>query len=265
MGLDIDLFVHPERISPQLICPICTQVLQNPVQTSSEHLFCEEELLEWMTRSSLCPVTKAELDPSSITKPGRVILNMLAELELYCSNKPNGCKWIGQNEHLANHLKTCSHKSSEELNKVIDVKNLEISTLHERIESLEMRTDELVEENDLLRSQLSECEKKLRIYNAFLQSESEKVDHNESSSGRSSSNRPQQQEQKDHKEEDEGPGMHSARYMNNMTGISDMDRLARLRTLHSLPQQEPATHRSNRDSQHSSNNSPKGAVHSKHK
>ncbi|RYG59632.1 hypothetical protein EON64_20040, partial [archaeon] len=69
MGRDLEDFVHPERISSQLICPICTQVLHRPVMTMSEHLFCEEELLEWLTRSSLCPVTKQPIDPATITRP----------------------------------------------------------------------------------------------------------------------------------------------------------------------------------------------------
>jgi hypothetical protein len=208
MGLDFDFFVHPERISPQLICPICTQVLQNPVQTSSEHLFCEEELLEWMTRSSLCPVTKSELDPSSIRKPGRVILNMLAELEMYCSNKPNGCKWVGQNEHLKTHLSSCQFRCSEDLNKELTEKNNEIQSLIDRIDSLETRNEELLEENSGLRNQLFESEKKLRIYDAFLlQTDSGKVNSKHSPS------KPHQ---------------------SSASNASDIDRLSRLRTLHSL-------------------------------
>ena len=87
MGVELESFVHPERISSQLICPICTQVLDRPVQTPSEHLFCEDELLEWMTRSQFCPVTNSKLEPDSIKRPGRVILNMLAELDRYCPHR----------------------------------------------------------------------------------------------------------------------------------------------------------------------------------
>ena len=65
MGIDTDCFVYPERISPQLICPICTQVLERPVQTPSEHLFCEDELLEWMTRSQVKFLFHAESDSSA--------------------------------------------------------------------------------------------------------------------------------------------------------------------------------------------------------
>lgn len=33
MGIESVEFVHPDRISSQLICPICTLVLEHPVLT----------------------------------------------------------------------------------------------------------------------------------------------------------------------------------------------------------------------------------------
>ena len=97
MGIDIESFVHPDRISEgqlrlvcklilnhksatltqlrvvihdvtiaELICPICHNVVENPVQTPSEHLFCEDELLEWLVQSTICPVTNTPLDASTI-------------------------------------------------------------------------------------------------------------------------------------------------------------------------------------------------------
>lgn len=63
-----------------------------------DHLFCEDELLEWMSRfdinQSLCPITKNVLDPTMIRKPSRIIINMLNELEMYCSNKCNGERYL---------------------------------------------------------------------------------------------------------------------------------------------------------------------------
>lgn len=66
------------------------------MQTPTEHLFCEDELLTWMTTSDLCPVTKMKLDPLTITRAGRVIQNMLGELKRYCMNKEHGCQWTGK-------------------------------------------------------------------------------------------------------------------------------------------------------------------------
>jgi hypothetical protein len=35
MGLDPELFVHPERISESLMCPICHEVLVSPISNFS--------------------------------------------------------------------------------------------------------------------------------------------------------------------------------------------------------------------------------------
>lgn len=175
MGLDSDLLVHPERLSSQLICPICTQVLQNPVQTSTDHLFCEEELLEWMTISSLCPVTKVQLIAQEIKKPSRIILNMLAELEVYCPNKVNGCKWTGLNETMGAHFRSCDHKPVEDLKKDIAEKDKRIVDLLWKVDSLEARCNDLEEENKSLKGIIAENNRRLRVYNALAESKQSDV------------------------------------------------------------------------------------------
>lgn len=175
MGLESDLLVHPERLSPQLICPICTQVLRNPVQTPSEHLFCEDELLEWMTISNICPVTKVQLLPQDIKRPSRIIINMLAELEIYCFNKSNGCTWTGLNEQLNTHLLKCQHKPAEDLKKELMEKDERINYLTGRISLLETKCAELEAENKQLRSSLNENSRKLRVFNAFTESQQARV------------------------------------------------------------------------------------------
>lgn len=168
MGKDLDQFVHPERISSQLICPICTLVLCNPVQTSTEHLFCEDELLEWMTRSNLCPVTKSVLDPESIRKPGRIIINMLAELEVYCSNKCEGCSWTGHQESLPSHVSDCKFRPRVELYEEIAVRDAKMEELEIRIQELMQKNDDLSEENVTLKSTIEEYEQRLRIFNVLI-------------------------------------------------------------------------------------------------
>jgi hypothetical protein len=167
MGLDLEYFIHPERISNQLICPICTQVLDNPVQTPSEHLFCEDELLEWMTRSQKCPLTNEKLDPLSITKPGRIIVCMLAELERYCVNKNEGCKWQGQNDQLLVHLKSCDMRSKEVMIKEIKTKDILISKLQHRLVTIEERCHELEEANQSLIETNEDIDRRLKVYVAF--------------------------------------------------------------------------------------------------
>lgn len=181
MGLDCELLVHPERLSSQLICPICTQILRNPVQTPTEHLFCEEELLEWMTISNLCPITKVQLIPQDIKKPSRIILNMLAELEVFCPNKVNGCRWSGFNENMDNHIAACDCKPAEDLKKDLADRDKKIQDLLSRLDKLELKCADLEEENKILKEVITENNRKLRVYSALADTRRSEADSNLSS------------------------------------------------------------------------------------
>jgi len=139
MGFELELFVHPERISPQFICAICQGVLDRPVETPTEHLFCEDDLLEWMSRSNLCPVTKKVLDPGSIRKPGRIILNMLGELERYCIYKENGCNWQGPNHMASAHEKSCCCRPMDDFIKELNAKDEEIKDLNKKKKNITVK------------------------------------------------------------------------------------------------------------------------------
>ena len=168
MGVEAGEFVHPERISSELLCPICACVLENPVQTPSEHLFCEDELLEWMIQSDVCPVTKNKLNPDDIKKPGRIIANMLGELERYCPNRVDGCEWQGKNYSCPAHFKTCPYKPREQMSQEMAAKDASIEKLRARNERLQSTVDSLERRNHDLSSQVDMLSKKLKVYDAFL-------------------------------------------------------------------------------------------------
>jgi Zinc finger, C3HC4 type (RING finger) len=115
MGIDSCEFVHPERISSQLVCPICTLILENPVITEYEHLYCENCLLDWLAVKEVCPLTSKPLRVNSIKEPGRIISNMLGELERYCCNRQLGCTWTGEQCNYAKHANSCTFRSREKL------------------------------------------------------------------------------------------------------------------------------------------------------
>ena len=169
MGLDLELFVYPDRISSQLICPICTVILENPIQTDNEHLFCEEELLEWLTRSNLCPVSHTELDPSTIRKPPRIITNMLNELEVFCRNRAEGCLWQGEYCKLTSHMKTCNMKSKDQLIAELNRKEQTIASLKRDLSSSLKRITELEDLNKDLELEAKSYQRKLKVYDAFFQ------------------------------------------------------------------------------------------------
>lgn len=171
-GLDLDDFVYPERISSQLICPICTQVLENPVQTPTDHLFCEDELLEWLSRSTLCPATNTPLDPDAIGRPSRIIVNMLAELQRYCPNRAEGCTWKGENEHTAAHVVACTFRPRALVVQDLTLAEEKISKLRDKLVKAEKKIEMLTHINVELASTNAINERKLRVYNAFLSSSS---------------------------------------------------------------------------------------------
>ncbi|CAM9773690.1 unnamed protein product, partial [Heterosigma akashiwo] len=103
MGVDLAVFVHPDRISPQLLCMICNEVLEKPVQTPCDHLFCEDELSDWLSRRETCPADENPLKTGETCKASRIITNMLGELERYCSFKDKGCSWTSPSERLKSH------------------------------------------------------------------------------------------------------------------------------------------------------------------
>jgi hypothetical protein len=54
-------------------------------------------------------MTKVALSSKNITKPGRLVLNILAELFRFCPNI--GCSWRGQNGLYGGHCKSCEFQS----------------------------------------------------------------------------------------------------------------------------------------------------------
>ena len=159
------------------------------MQTPTEHLFCEDELIEWMARSTrpLCPVTNEVLEPDKIRKPSRIILNMLGELQRYCPNKEEGCDWVGNNEHLGTHLESCTKRDRVEMQKEIKKKDEKIKSLRRKCESLEKQLNESLAGNQDMREQLMIYKRKLRVYDAFFAEESDNYERS-SNSARSSGN-----------------------------------------------------------------------------
>ena len=95
-----------------LLCPICSDVLHNPVVTPCQHLFCENDLLQWFVRapvnqgerpSQRCPQCNTVCAPDSIRPAGRIITNILGDLERRCEHSQ--CTWTGRCEEYARHLK----------------------------------------------------------------------------------------------------------------------------------------------------------------
>lgn len=107
MGIPSELFVDHVKIPRQFFCAICTDVVQDPVATCYGHLFCREEILTWLDKSNKCPITQQSLSKGQLKAPDIMVLKILSDFDMHCSNRPCGCNWRGPQEHLASHLESC--------------------------------------------------------------------------------------------------------------------------------------------------------------
>ena len=103
MGRELSCFVDGNNVSRHLLCSICHGVLEAPVQTACEHLFCEEELVEWMCHGNRCPVCAAELVAEEVVRAPRAIVGLIEDLECHCAYAIHGCPWTGDSAAARSH------------------------------------------------------------------------------------------------------------------------------------------------------------------
>ncbi|KAK2723287.1 E3 ubiquitin-protein ligase NRDP1-like isoform X2 [Artemia franciscana] len=105
MGIDVARFCG--EVDRDLLCPICSFVLEDPIQVPTcEHAFCKSCIFEWLTRSQTCPIDRTTID--ALKPAPRIMRNFLSRLTLTCSNQTHGCPAILTLERLEAHLLQCN-------------------------------------------------------------------------------------------------------------------------------------------------------------
>ncbi len=82
MGFELERFVS--EIDDEYLCAICTLVLENPVQSDCEHIFCSKCINEWLDSDLSCPVERKILQPENLKPVPRYFRNMMDKLEIKC-------------------------------------------------------------------------------------------------------------------------------------------------------------------------------------
>lgn len=106
------------RPPEDLVCPICKEVLEQPLQSSCQHLFCFKCVDAWVTHagnSVKCPTCQEPWSSATFCKVPRVILNILSALLVACSS----CKQLVQLDRLQLHEKRCNEYVSDLLPKTL--------------------------------------------------------------------------------------------------------------------------------------------------
>ena len=107
-GYEEERFEH--EVDSRLLCPICSNVLKDPVQCQNEHYFCRSCIKKHLHENSeTCPVCQDYLTEEILTKPPRLLTNMLECLKIRCDHANRGCRELIKLEFLHQHVKSCGY------------------------------------------------------------------------------------------------------------------------------------------------------------
>ena len=86
MGYDQEPFLLPPP--HELICAICNDVLQDPVQVPAcEHVFCRSCLTTWLAKTPTCPSDNEGLNGAEPQPAPRIIRTLLENLTIRCGTR----------------------------------------------------------------------------------------------------------------------------------------------------------------------------------
>ncbi|CAB4035914.1 E3 ubiquitin- ligase NRDP1 [Paramuricea clavata] len=97
-------------VDKNFFCPICTDVLKDPVQCYNQHLFCRACITEHLKNSQTCPVCMEKLTEEALSKPPRIVTNILDGLMINCEHKERGCVELVELGLLETHISVCEYK-----------------------------------------------------------------------------------------------------------------------------------------------------------
>ena len=98
------------RVDDNLLCSICSQVLEEAVLTPCGHSFCHQCLATWLTRPGCasCPQCRATVLPGQ-AKPILSLRSLISGLNISCEHSCRGCRVLTTLDSLASHLDLCAH------------------------------------------------------------------------------------------------------------------------------------------------------------
>lgn len=175
MGYDLNRFEG--EVDEELLCPICSFILEDPVQAPDcEHAFCKLCINQWLKLQSICPVDRASIQPNDLKPVPRILKNLLSKLKLNCNHAAHGCTAYVRLENLNCHSQECEynpkkpvvcnlgceiliakdelkgHNCIKELRKVIDDQQTKINTLSNEVSKQKNDLDIYIHELKVLKS-----------------------------------------------------------------------------------------------------------------
>ncbi|RVE62626.1 hypothetical protein OJAV_G00159230 [Oryzias javanicus] len=105
MGFDLERFVG--YVNEGLLCCVCRDVLERPLQAPCEHAYCSSCISSWLLHHHTCPEDRLPLDVSNLKPLYRYMRNDLNRLQIRCVNAAQGCEVVCSLESLHAHEDEC--------------------------------------------------------------------------------------------------------------------------------------------------------------
>ncbi|KAM4689443.1 RING finger protein 151-like [Discoglossus pictus] len=107
MGYDMERFLG--YVNEGLLCCICRDVLQDPLQAPCEHAFCASCIHGWLVHHNSCPEDRLTLSVADLRPIHRYMRNDLSRLQIHCKNVRGGCVIVCSLESVDKHEKECEY------------------------------------------------------------------------------------------------------------------------------------------------------------
>lgn len=105
MGYDLERFVG--YVNEGLLCCVCRDVLERPLQAPCEHAYCSACISSWLLHHHTCPEDRLPLDTSTLKPLYRYMRNDLSRLQIRCVNSAQGCETVCSLDTLHTHEDEC--------------------------------------------------------------------------------------------------------------------------------------------------------------
>ena len=116
MGYSLDLLLPGQEAHyAEYTCAICFNLVDAPLLTVCQHIFCTSCLQDWFENKPSCPTCSLELDPrhgaGELKLASPFAHRVLGRLKVKCSMP--GCDWVGEYSEVNAHLtSSTSHQGS---------------------------------------------------------------------------------------------------------------------------------------------------------
>ncbi|KAJ8037704.1 E3 ubiquitin-protein ligase PDZRN3-B [Holothuria leucospilota] len=116
---EVDRFQSPP--DPDLVCCICQCVLDKPLESPCQHVFCKVCIETWLTNRKNCPNCRKRLRISKLKPVLPIVRNMINRLIIRCDNYSHGCVEGIKLEYYDTHVNQCGFVPLKCMNTGCDV------------------------------------------------------------------------------------------------------------------------------------------------